>query len=554
MARPTAGATNTTTRSSAGAPIPGGLFPLKDDVEDGYAGDAPVGCFAPNGYGLFDMAGNVWEYARDWYVPEHPPSPATDPQGPDMALAAQYAGPTGPSVVIKGGSYLCAPNFCARYRPAARQPQELSLGASHLGFRTVLNDPGEKGRSTRRSELRAFEDTSGANEASEYTLKAKREGLMLSARRRGRHPDGSMIARRARNGMPDDPAGNRCLGTPLSFEDRPPRQERQPDVRNHEPAGGEPATSSRRKSSFWNYPRGPHHDRAWYRHDLDALREPLVRGAVATSRSLLVGLSTLVLASWIIILVHCSEVLIWAAFFFYWTGGMPNVSTAYYFALLEYDLGSNLNLPLHWRLLEGLTAIAGVLTFAWSTGVLLTLAQSFQEQQLLVLQQRRGARTRANILRTAPVVGRSASGWVGARDQLRNQLACVRVRVRRCAGRHVPGPVLPPHHLGDDTKSVVNLATGTLVLSALVIGLLTSFAKDDFDAQSKLIQNSAADLSLLDRVMRQYGPETGEARELLRRYTALKIALTGWRRTQRTDPAWITRPRSRCSKAFRQSC
>lgn len=109
----------------------------------------------------------------------------------------------------------------------------------------------------------------------------------------------------------------------------------------------------------------------------------------ATSRSLLVGLSTLVLASWIIILVHCSEVVIWAAFFF-WTGGMPNVSTAYYYALLEYTtLGSSLNLPLHWRLLEGLTAIAGVLTFAWSTGVLLTLAQSFQEQQLLILQQRR---------------------------------------------------------------------------------------------------------------------------------------------------------------------
>ena len=69
---------------------------------------------------------------------------------------------------------------------------------------------------------------------------------------------------------------------------------------------------------------------------------------------------------------------------------MPNVSTAYYFALLEYTtIGSNLNLPLHWRLLEGLIAIAGVLTFAWSTGILLTLAQSFQEQQLLVLEQRR---------------------------------------------------------------------------------------------------------------------------------------------------------------------
>jgi hypothetical protein len=107
-------------------------------------------------------------------------------------------------------------------------------------------------------------------------------------------------------------------------------------------------------------------------------------------RALLIGLSTLILASWIIILVHCSEVVIWAAFFFFWTGGMPNASTAYYYALLEYTtLGSSLHLPLKWRLLEGLTAIAGVLTFAWSTGVLLTLAQSFQEQQLLVLQQRR---------------------------------------------------------------------------------------------------------------------------------------------------------------------
>ena len=110
-------------------------------------------------------------------------------------------------------------------------------------------------------------------------------------------------------------------------------------------------------------------------------------------RSLLIGLSTLVLASWIIILVHCSEVVIWAAFFYFWTGGMPNTSTAYYYALLEYTtLGSSLNLPLHWRLLEGLTAIAGVLTFAWSTGVLLTLAQTFQEQQLLALQQRRERR------------------------------------------------------------------------------------------------------------------------------------------------------------------
>jgi hypothetical protein len=89
------------------------------------------------------------------------------------------------------------------------------------------------------------------------------------------------------------------------------------------------------------------------------------------------------------------------------------------------------------------------------------------------------------------------------------------------------GRVLPSHHLGDDTKRVVDLTLGTLsVLSALVIGLLVSYAKDDIDAQTKGVQKFAADLVLLDRVMRQFGPETGEARDLLRRYTTLKIALT----------------------------
>jgi formylglycine-generating enzyme required for sulfatase activity len=118
-----------------------GLFPLKDGADDGYHGTAPVGCFTPNGYGLFDMAGNVWEYALDWWVPSHPSPAASDPKGPPEALAVRYTSGADPFVVTKGGSWLCAPNFCARYRPAARQPQELGLGASHLGFRTVLNGP-----------------------------------------------------------------------------------------------------------------------------------------------------------------------------------------------------------------------------------------------------------------------------------------------------------------------------------------------------------------------------------------------------------------------------
>lgn len=112
-----------------------GFFPFEDDKSDGYHGTAPVGCFPPNGYGLFDMAGNVWEWAVDWYLPGHRfEDGVRNPKGPAQPM--QTAG--GPSRVIKGGSWLCAPNFCLRYRPSARQPQEADLGASHVGFRTVL--------------------------------------------------------------------------------------------------------------------------------------------------------------------------------------------------------------------------------------------------------------------------------------------------------------------------------------------------------------------------------------------------------------------------------
>jgi formylglycine-generating enzyme required for sulfatase activity len=117
-----------------------GPFPAQDEVLDGFHGLAPVGCFSPNGYGLLDMTGNVWEYVRDWYVPGHPSAAQHNPTGPDLALATQFAGPEGPSVVIKGGSWLCAPTFCARYRPSARQPHELGLGTNHVGFRTMLRD------------------------------------------------------------------------------------------------------------------------------------------------------------------------------------------------------------------------------------------------------------------------------------------------------------------------------------------------------------------------------------------------------------------------------
>lgn len=119
-----------------------GAFPTVDSGEDGHGGTAPVCSFPPNGFGLFDMAGNAWEHMRDWWVPRHDARPATDPEGPSRSLAARFADPTnGPMRVIKGGSWLCAPDFCARYRPAARQPQEMGLGTPHVGFRTVRTGP-----------------------------------------------------------------------------------------------------------------------------------------------------------------------------------------------------------------------------------------------------------------------------------------------------------------------------------------------------------------------------------------------------------------------------
>ena len=118
-----------------------GLFPVFNTEEDGYSGTAPVGCFRENGYGLYDMIGNVWEWTADWYKANHAREPTMNPSGPELH---QIATRGLPSRVIKGGSYLCASNFCARYRPTARQPQEIDLSAGHLGFRTVLNLPASK--------------------------------------------------------------------------------------------------------------------------------------------------------------------------------------------------------------------------------------------------------------------------------------------------------------------------------------------------------------------------------------------------------------------------
>jgi len=102
--------------------------------------------------------------------------------------------------------------------------------------------------------------------------------------------------------------------------------------------------------------------------------------------------AVLIVASWMIVLIHLLELVVWAAFFL-WQHAMPTASASYYFALMQYTtVGSSFDLPLRWRLLEGMLPIAGLLTFAWSTGVLFTLAQDFQSTQLSLIHERRAAR------------------------------------------------------------------------------------------------------------------------------------------------------------------
>jgi formylglycine-generating enzyme len=126
-----------------------GEFPRQNLKTDGFERTSPVTAFPPNGYGVHDMIGNVWEWTSDWFAPKHQadaPKACCIPQNPRGGSEQASYDPRQPNIriprkVIKGGSHLCAPNYCRRYRPAARHAEAIDTSTSHLGFRCVRRTP-----------------------------------------------------------------------------------------------------------------------------------------------------------------------------------------------------------------------------------------------------------------------------------------------------------------------------------------------------------------------------------------------------------------------------
>jgi len=122
-----------------------GEFPKQNLCTDGFDRTSPVTAFPPNGYGIHDMIGNVWEWTSDWYSPKHEPDAAKAcciPKNPRGGREEDSFDPCQPQIpiprkVLKGGSHLCAPNYCRRYRPSARHAEPIDTSTSHVGFRCI---------------------------------------------------------------------------------------------------------------------------------------------------------------------------------------------------------------------------------------------------------------------------------------------------------------------------------------------------------------------------------------------------------------------------------
>jgi len=119
-----------------------GRFPWENLAQDGWARTSPVAAYAPNGFGLYDMIGNVWEWTKDWWADHVATHGCCVPRNPRGGVETESCDPREapariPRKVLKGGSHLCAPSYCRRYRPAARHAHPIDTSTSHVGFRCV---------------------------------------------------------------------------------------------------------------------------------------------------------------------------------------------------------------------------------------------------------------------------------------------------------------------------------------------------------------------------------------------------------------------------------
>lgn len=125
-----------------------GEFPHENLCTDGYKRTSPVNGFPPNGYGLLSMIGNTWEWTSNWFMQGHTadaPKACCIPENPRGGSESDSCDPCDPATkiprkVLKGGSHLCAPNYCRRYRPAARHPEPIDTSTSHVGFRCIVRE------------------------------------------------------------------------------------------------------------------------------------------------------------------------------------------------------------------------------------------------------------------------------------------------------------------------------------------------------------------------------------------------------------------------------
>ena len=240
------GATSTSRTGKPMANTWQGEFPWQNLKLDGYEGTSPVGSFPPNGYGLYDMTGNVWEWTSDWYIAAPPrrgrepvlraAQPAGDVARRELRPAASRASSI-PRRVIKGGSHLCAPNYCLRYRPAARQPQMIDTSTSTSASAASSAEPPRKehrvgrqaehprhlGRRHRDHEPELLQRRTDGSPHAQHPPPRGRGDALHRLRRRAELHGGALVVHHGAERVPHGPVRrSACPASPVGLQKEDP--------------------------------------------------------------------------------------------------------------------------------------------------------------------------------------------------------------------------------------------------------------------------------------------------------------------------------------------